>query len=345
MYSLPLLTKEGVGGWCIVTIYGYFLVEGSVECKIMCRHRNTIMRNQIFIQNTDESFDTICLPARKSVVDATTEDIVREENPRCEAIGQQNLQVLREEIALEIPQQREKITLKSKLSGIASVAFRLALSLFVVRVFAHHPVANICGGVLLFGAVTFVTRWVNTRSKLSPELQQCADEGDLNSLDGLIKSLDASLLTNDERNRLRTLTPLLRKLTEDTSNRIDAVQQSILLRWMRKNTISADEATNQCLVATLHVLGKFADANALPTVRRLANMDAHTGEQQRLRASALACLPILEARVIHLQTSGTLLRASAPSNAPDMLLRAATSEPQIDTEQLLRAVSAASTRD
>ncbi len=318
--------------------------DSRIERKIVGRVRNTIMQNRFSIQvpeETEESHASVSLPARKKVVLTTTVDTGSEVEQHCTTTLQSHSPVLREEIVTDTTSPRQNTSLRSRLSGAASAAFRLALSLFVVRVFAHHPIVNVCGGILLFGAVTFVTRWVNTRTKLSPELQQRADEGDLNSLGGLIESLDASLLTTDERSRLRTLTPLLRKLTEGDTHRIDSVQQSILLRWMRKNTISADEATNQCLLATLDVLGRWGDANALPTVRKLATMDAHTGEQQRLRASALACLPILEARVKRLQSSSLLLRASAASDAGDMLLRAAVSEPQTDSDQLLRAASTA----
>ncbi len=92
-------------------------------------------------------------------------------------------------------------------------------------------------------------------------------------------------------------------------------------------------------IAILKAWEQVGDERALTFVQQLATMTAKSPAKKRVREAAEQCLPYLEARVGEQRQTQTLLRASTvPTEAGDILLRAATAQTApVESEQLLRA--------
>ena len=100
------------------------------------------------------------------------------------------------------------------------------------------------------------------------------------------------------------------------------------------------EATPDFLLAAIETLGCFADVEALPTVRKVAEAAAFTPQQRAVRQRAQECVAFLEARVQEKTLEQSLLRGStANADASHILLRAAEGQKTSEAErhELLRS--------
>jgi hypothetical protein len=89
--------------------------------------------------------------------------------------------------------------------------------------------------------------------------------------------------------------------------------------------------------AVLRAFAQVGDSRALPQVRRVAEMRAHTSRHKALRALARECLPLLCVRVQHEAARQTLLRARDTGlSDPTTLLRVPTGENLSSPGNLLR---------
>lgn len=94
------------------------------------------------------------------------------------------------------------------------------------------------------------------------------------------------------------------------------------------------------LMAAIETLGCFADVEALPTVRKVAEAAAFTPQQREVRQRAQECVAFLEARVQEKTLEQSLLRGSqANADTSHILLRAAEGQETSEAErhELLRA--------
>ncbi len=133
---------------------------------------------------------------------------------------------------------------------------------------------------------------------------------------------------------LNNLTKVLPLLTEDQYALLSPKQKS---RFYALITV---EATPDFLMAAIETLGCFADVEALPTVRKVAEAAAFTPQQREVRQRAQECVAFLEARVQEKTLEQSLLRGSAANaDASHILLRAAAGQETSETErqELLRA--------
>ncbi len=95
-------------------------------------------------------------------------------------------------------------------------------------------------------------------------------------------------------------------------------------------------------VAILEGYQQIGEADALPIVERLANMDATTNGQRSIKEAAIECLPYLRIRVEQQTAHGSLLRgSSATSVSGESLLRPASASYTAPSDELLRPGEAA----
>ena len=87
------------------------------------------------------------------------------------------------------------------------------------------------------------------------------------------------------------------------------------------------------VIAILRALEQIGDKQALPRVERMAR----TARNLQVRAAAQECLPYLTVRAEQTRVEQTLLRASASTASPDMLLRPTVAAAPTEPQQLLRA--------
>jgi HEAT repeat protein len=132
----------------------------------------------------------------------------------------------------------------------------------------------------------------------------------------------------------RALMRLLPRLQPTDAEWLNATQRAALQRVLK--TGKPDTETDFMLVV-LEALTTIEDVNALPAMEALARSAAGTDNERRIQEAAAQCVPRLEAVRDRLQTTRTLLRASAAETAPEQLLRAAQSAGETPPQQLLRA--------
>ena len=93
-------------------------------------------------------------------------------------------------------------------------------------------------------------------------------------------------------------------------------------------------------LAILKAYEQVGDAKAIPIVKRLADSKPRNERQRKIQAAAEDCLPLLQAHVGGMDVAHSLLRASMPdTNAPKILLRAATADTSTNRDELLRAAN------
>lgn len=138
-----------------------------------------------------------------------------------------------------------------------------------------------------------------------------------------LQASDASLLTTSQR-------MLLCRVLASPLN--DLFRSDLVVMLTRQTKHMAD-----LQVAILKAFEQVGDSKALPVVERLATSPAKTGDQQRVRDAAVACLPALQMRAAQQQAHSTLLRASAARETnPALLLRPADGSVTTEAEELLR---------
>ncbi len=132
---------------------------------------------------------------------------------------------------------------------------------------------------------------------------------------------------------------LLRQMDEEDLSALNSRQRMQLFKLLlpAHNLNLEKRYDPQLALILLRVLERMRTHEALPYVRRLAK---RSDMQLALRATAQQCQACLEERLAQLQTDQMLLRPSAASTPPDMLLRPASGTTQIQFEtatQLLRS--------
>lgn len=127
----------------------------------------------------------------------------------------------------------------------------------------------------------------------------------------------------------QSLINLLPKLKASDANLLDEVQMFCLGRALKsKNTEFV------CMV--LKAMEQVGDEKHLDAVQRLAGKETSDPHQMRIRVAAQECEPYLRRRVEEKELANTLLRASQPESAPNMLLRPVEYRPDTATHELLR---------
>jgi hypothetical protein len=148
-----------------------------------------------------------------------------------------------------------------------------------------------------------------------------------------VKASDAHLISEKQQ---RQMLQLLANFLFRSS------QMGYRPRWLNSledRIMSKTQKANAPLCeAILTALGQVGDESTLATVRFIAEMDARTPDQERVRRAAQACLPPLEERVDRARPGQTLLRP-ADMEGTENLLRAVQPGASIDTSQLLRSVN------
>ncbi len=129
----------------------------------------------------------------------------------------------------------------------------------------------------------------------------------------------------------RTLIRLLPRLTASDSPLFNAEQLACMNRALKSKN-------SEFVVAVLKALEQVGDDTHLEQVERLAHQRTGNPFQERMRDSAIACLPYLRERAENAIMAKTLLRASAADMSPDMLLRPAGYIPDANPNELLRPI-------
>jgi hypothetical protein len=93
----------------------------------------------------------------------------------------------------------------------------------------------------------------------------------------------------------------------------------------------------QTALAACSILERAGNSRDLPAVRRIACGARAAHSNSYVREAAVRCLQTIEARVAEEAEPGTLLRASQPSVATDILVRPASPATVAEPGQLLRA--------
>lgn len=127
---------------------------------------------------------------------------------------------------------------------------------------------------------------------------------------------------------------LLPRLRADHAELLNENQFNCLLRALRNNDA-------HLVIAILQALEQIGDRRALPEVERLADAEAFTHTQQRIKDAANECLPALIDKTVRERAGQRLLRPStAPGEAEETLLRPAQGMASIDPQLLLRPMNA-----
>lgn len=147
----------------------------------------------------------------------------------------------------------------------------------------------------------------------------------------------------DQRTALyAALTVLLPQMRASDAGLLTAAQRRALHRTLKsgfnRNVNAA--VMFRFRLAILKALEQIGDSSAIPVVTALANGKARTANQRALKAAAIECLPLLQNNFGGVEANQTLLRASAPEQAPATLLRPATFTPDAAPKELLRASDA-----
>ncbi len=130
---------------------------------------------------------------------------------------------------------------------------------------------------------------------------------------------------------IEALLRLLPRMQASDAHFLNDVQRNCMYR-----ALNAKE--ENFVLAVLKALEQVGDSRALPLVEKLAQGDAETYQEKRIRDAAQACLPFLRQRIEQESASRQLLRAASASGVPaDTLLRPAQSVSETGPEQLLRA--------
>jgi hypothetical protein len=223
------------------------------------------------------------------------------------------------------------------LAGVGIIAGILLAAFIVAVIQRGAPPAFssifVLDGIIFLGV--FYVRYSASRTRSL--VSALADTEDLRVTGQLIGALeipDRWLL----QMAITTLTRLLPRLQASDAPLLNNTQRAILCRWLDRWAMDKrDEKRNDFTIAILRALAQVGDAQAVPSVQRLATIQAKTPAQVRVRDEAAACLPFLEVRADQQHARQTLLRAATASAEPsEVLLRPATGAITADPQTLLR---------
>jgi hypothetical protein len=138
------------------------------------------------------------------------------------------------------------------------------------------------------------------------------------------------------------LTRLLPRLGPDDAESLNAAQRRILNFQIAVNVRNPDEQTPAdaaYILAVLSVLPYCGDSDSVRPVSTLSEYNALTTQGRLIVAAARSCLPQVRVRGAACEAAGTLLRAAAPADSADELLRAAANTSATVRDELLIARS------
>jgi hypothetical protein len=155
-----------------------------------------------------------------------------------------------------------------------------------------------------------------TRHKTTAELIQLLPR---------LRASDAELLTPAQHGKLRSL--------------LNMSQTNVMNKdvWSLFGPANAQMVDLQ--IAILKAFEQIGDEKALPIVERLADQQAKTAVQKRLKQAAIECLPSLQQRIELNETSKALLRPAESPISSEELLRPATHVGELVPDRLLRPVA------
>ena len=201
----------------------------------------------------------------------------------------------------------------------------------------HH--GNIA--VWVFVAAMAVQATLTTRNNkklrelekgLKEQLALCDDK---RAVGALVEALAYDPSTADAA--VPALTRLLPRLYASDQHLLTTAQRAMLYKYL--TTWRADSPIRLQLARTaVNAFRDIGDAGALPVVEKLANGEG-TGKDYAVRSAAFECLPYLKEVARQEETHRTLLRASAPGELPQALLRPASAALDNPADQMLRATT------
>jgi hypothetical protein len=194
-----------------------------------------------------------------------------------------------------------------------------------------HPYSDIVPTVGCVLSTFLVSRMFRAKQRYKTAMQSLMKSEDLR----VVGPLTEALSTSDTRSiAASALCRLLPRLQFGDAHLLNEKQRRSLYREL--------EGTDTDLIlAILKAFEQVGDSKDLPYVERLAQAAAERPTGGRLLAEAQHCLLFLKARAEHEHTRQTLLRAASASDTPpDVLLRPASSTPETEPQQLLRAGTA-----
>jgi HEAT repeat protein len=140
-----------------------------------------------------------------------------------------------------------------------------------------------------------------------------------------LRASDAGLLSAAQYARLR--------------NFLNTPLDSPLHKNIRQLMAPPNDSSVELQLAILKSFEQIGDQEALPIVERLANREAKTDAQKRLKQAAVECLPWLRQRIELNETSKSLLRPASVEVEGSALLRPASFSDDTPREMLLRATN------
>lgn len=168
--------------------------------------------------------------------------------------------------------------------------------------------------------------------ELKEQLALCDDK---RAVGALVEALAYDRSTADAA--VPALTRLLPRLYASDHYLLTTAQRAMLYKYL--TTWRADGPIHFQLARTaVNAFRDMGDAGALPVVEKLAN-GGGAGKDYAVRSAAFECLPFLKEAARQEETHRTLLRASAPGELPQALLRPASGAPDNPTDQLLLATT------
>ncbi len=186
--------------------------------------------------------------------------------------------------------------------------------------------------LMLCGCFAYPLRTYLARKKIVRAMAACKDMRVIGPLAEMWEFLNR----RERLNATPVLADLLPRLRASDAALLNAQQRACLC------SILTDPARElaELRIAILNAFQQVGDSQALPVVEQLADGQAKTPTQKRVREAAQACLPFLRLRAEQEQVSGMLLRAvNVPGMAPEVLLRQAAASEESAPQQLLRASS------
>ena len=204
----------------------------------------------------------------------------------------------------------------------------------------RHGFPNPAALALLFspaiGMATLAV-WLHFR-KPTWNVKELTGVGGVEAIGALLELLGAPKAPRQVAPLIVALTQLLPQMRANDAGLLTKGQRRLLNSNLKSgfNGRLDSVMTLNYRLAILKALEQVGDAAAIPVVSHLANGKARTTDQKTLKAAALECLPLLQSNFGGVEANQTLLRASAPEQAPATLLRPATFTPDAAPKELLR---------
>jgi hypothetical protein len=234
---------------------------------------------------------------------------------------------------------------KTQLWLIPGLALGITLPLLWIfpscyQVIFHHQVVHslppaIWGGLalqvaLVITLLTAIKRMIPSSKPREALLEQLAASNDVRAIKGLWYGIAAS----DQRLQSivhPAIVRLLDKVTEADAELFTAREQRSMCSLIRIGSGAMTQASgvpdlSNVAVAMVHALGQIGGKEALAELSRLEASHPITKQGRRMKAEAIAVLPVLRQRVEKMRPGAELLRASsAEADSSEALLRASSS--------------------